>query len=147
MRHTGCNASDGIRCALIVRLLYKSQDDDKMFIRNTIRPTVARCLWSYLCHAALILAQHPTAEIVTTETFILKSNDCHSCARPIRADMLEVGAALRREINKAVNRVSILLYPLFHDCDVQWCALIPWQVPLPKAVSVEPPSSAAFATN
>ena len=61
--------------------------------------------------------------------------------------MLEVGAALRREINKVVRRVSILLYPLSHDSDVQWCVPIPWQVPLPKAVSVEPPSSAATATN
>ena len=71
-----------------------------------------RCFWSYLYHSSLVLAQYPTAEIVTTEAFILKTNDCYYCARPMRADMLEVGAVLRREINKVVERVSILLYPM-----------------------------------
>ena len=127
MRHAGCNACDETRCALIVRLT------SKMMLRSLLEDNFGpRCFWSYLYHSALVLAQHPTAEIVTTEAFILKANDCYSCARYMRADMLEVGTALRREINKVVKQVSLLLYPWSHVCDVHRCMLIPGRFPYPS---------------
>jgi len=85
-------------------------------------PYGLRCLWSYLYRSAPVLAHHPTAAEVTTEAFILRTNDC-SCAKSFRGDLLEVGVVLRREIEKAIKRV-----------------------PLPKAVSVEA-SSATTGTN
>ena len=105
----------------------------KMMMRSLLENKFGpRCFWSYIYHSALVLAQHPTAEIVTTEAFILETNNCRSCALSMRADMLEVGAALRREINKVVERVSLLLYLRSHVCDVHWCMLIPGRFPYPR---------------
>lgn len=104
----------------------------KMLMRSLLeKKSGPRCFWRYLYHSALVLAQHPTAEIVTTEAFILDINDCYSCPRSMRADMLEVGAALRREINKVVRRVSLILSYIC-DVQVQWCMLIPGRLPYPR---------------
>ena len=85
----------------------------------------SRSLWSYLYRSILVLVHQPAAEEVTTEAFILKTNDCQSCSQPMRGDLLEVGVALRREINNAIERVSLSRDPLSHDvCDVQGYMLI-----------------------
>ena len=81
-----------------------------------------RCLWNYLHRSALVLAHHPSAEAITTETFVLKSNNCHSCAQYMRGHMLELSVVLGGEIKKAVERVSLSLYPLSHVCDDSECS-------------------------
>ena len=96
-----------------------------------------RCSWNYLHRAALGLAHHPSAE--TMEAFVLKNHDCPSCAQSIRRDMLEFGEILTREVKKAVEQVSLLLYYLSH---VSMVDAHPCQVPLPKAVSEGPTSGA-----
>jgi hypothetical protein len=69
-----------------------------------------RCLWNYLYRSALVLAHHPTADTITTEDFVLKTNDCSSsCASNLRACMLEISVGFGKEIKKAVERVSLSL--------------------------------------
>jgi len=65
------------------------------------------CLWNYLYRATLVLARHPTAKAVTTEEFILTSNDCPSCSEGTRRRMLELSVVFGREIQKAVERVPL----------------------------------------
>lgn len=77
-----------------------------------------QCLWNYLYRAALVLAHHPAAEAIDKEDFILKSCDCTLCPSETRRQMLELGVIFGGEIKKAVERVSILLYPLSHVCDI-----------------------------
>jgi hypothetical protein len=72
-----------------------------------------RWLWNYLYRSALVLAHHPTTDEISTEDFVLKTNDCRSCP-PSRLDMLEIGVVLRREISNAVKRVSSCC-PMFSD--------------------------------
>jgi hypothetical protein len=96
------------------------------------RSSGPRCLWNYLYRSALVLAHHPTAEVITTEDFVLKSNDCYACAVSARGDMLEIGMALGREIKNAVEQVSLSLYPLSHVCDVQCCIFIRGRFPYPR---------------
>ncbi|KAI0278252.1 hypothetical protein BC826DRAFT_894895, partial [Russula brevipes] len=55
---------------------YYSDSDDEALPRRRYGPL---CLWSYLYRSALVLARHPTAEVVTTEVFVLKGHDCPSC--------------------------------------------------------------------
>ena len=53
--------------------------------------------------------------------------------------MLQLSVAFGEKVKKAVEQVSLSLYPLLCSvCDVQWCMLIchDLQVPLPKAVSL-----------
>jgi hypothetical protein len=95
-----------------------------------------RCSWNYLHRAALGLAHHPSAE--TMEAFVLKNHDCPSCAQFIRRDMHEFGEILTREVKKAVEQVSLSLYPPSH---VSMMHAHMRQVPLPKAVSEGPTSS------
>jgi hypothetical protein len=64
-----------------------------------------KILWNYLYRSALVLAHHPTAETVTTEAFVLKTNDCRSCS-PLRVDMLEIGVVLMKQIKNVINQVS-----------------------------------------
>jgi BTB/POZ domain len=71
-----------------------------------------RYLWNYLYRSALVLAHHPSAEAITKEDFVVKSNDCHSCARYMRGHMLGLSVVLGGEIKKAVEQVSLSLYPL-----------------------------------
>ena len=73
-----------------------------------------RCVWNYLHRSALVLARHPTAEAITTEAFVLKTNNCSSCARYMRGHMLELSAVLGGEIKNVVKQVSLSLYPLSH---------------------------------
>jgi hypothetical protein len=95
------------------------------------------CLWDYLYRSALVLAHHPTAEQITTEAFVLKTNDCHACASSIRKDMLEVSVVLKREIENAIERVSLCL-----QCSVMRAHRTHiCQVPLPKALSMMGPST------
>ena len=113
--------------------------------RSLMRSFGPRCLWNYLYRSALVLAHHPSAEAVTTEAFVLQTNDCSSCAQDMRVHILEISVVLGREIRNTVKQVSLSLYPLSRSCDVQWYI----QVPLPKGVSVDlvEPSSAAPITN
>ena len=90
---------------------YNSKDDDDEFLDKKFGP---RCLWNYLYRSALVLAHHPTAEAVTTEDFVLKTNDCHSCAQSMKGDMLGISLILGGEIKKAIERVSFSLYLLSH---------------------------------
>jgi len=76
------------------------------------------CLWSYLHRSALVLARHPAAEAVAADDFILKAIHCASCPPDYRRQMLELGGVFGKEIKKAVELVSMLLYPPFHDDDV-----------------------------
>jgi hypothetical protein len=94
-------------CSMLDFIPHTSEGDDEEFLEK--RSSGPRCLWNYLYRSALVLAHHPTAEAVTTEAFVLKSNDCTSCAQYLRGDMLEIGAVLGREIKNAVQRVSLSL--------------------------------------
>ena len=95
------------------------------------------CLWDYLYRSALVLAHHPTAEQITTEAFVLKTNDCYACASSIRKDMLEVSVVLKKEIENAMERVSLCL-----QCSVMRAHRTHiCQVPLPKALSMMGPST------
>ena len=76
-----------------------------------------RCVWNYLHRSALVLAHHPSAEAITMESFVLKTNnDCPSCAQSMREDMLEISVVLGGEIKNAVKQVSL---SLFHVCDAR----------------------------
>ena len=100
---------------------YNSEDDDDGLLerRTDTLDMVTGYSWKYLCRSALILAHHPSAEAITTEAFVLKTNDCPTCAQSLRGDMQEVGVILRRAVMKAVERVSLSLYPLSHVYDAQ----------------------------
>jgi len=65
------------------------------------------CLWNYLHRATLVLACHPTAEVVTMKRFVLQSKDCSLCADDMRRRMLELSVVFEREIKKAVERVPL----------------------------------------
>ena len=146
LSNNGIFAPRRASCGSCTMLDFMPQTSENNGVGSPARKSGPRCLWNYLYRSALVLAHHPTAEAVTTEVFILKTNDCHSCAQSMRGDMLEVGVVLGREIKNAIERVSLSLYSLSQVCDVQWCMHIFWKVPLPKAVSAEP-SGAATATN
>jgi len=83
---------------------YYSDSDDEALPRRRYGPL---CLWSYLYRSALVLARHPTAEVVTTEDFVLKGHDCPSCPSYMRRHMLEVSGTFEREIKKAVGKVPL----------------------------------------
>ena len=69
--------------------------------------TSPRYMWNYLHRSALVLAHHPSAEAVTTEDFVQKSNSgCSSCLHYMREYLRELSVALGEEIKKAVERVS-----------------------------------------
>ena len=69
--------------------------------------TSPRYMWNYLHRSALVLAHYPSAEAVTTEDFVLKSNiGCGSCLQYMREYLLEISVALGEEIKKAVERVG-----------------------------------------
>lgn len=78
------------------------------------------CVWNYFHRSALVLAHHPTPEVITTETFVLQTNDCLTCAPFVRAYLIELSVVFGREIENAID-----------------------QVPLPKAVSVGSGSATA----
>jgi hypothetical protein len=100
-------------------------------------------LWDYLYRSALVLAHHPIAEQITSEDFVLKTNKCYSCASSIRYGMLEVSVVLEGEIENAVKRVSLCL----RCSGMSALRTHIWQVPLPKAVSMEPSTGSNAATN
>jgi hypothetical protein len=104
-------------------------DDGRRLPERRFSP---RCLWNYLHRSAVVLAHHPTAQEITTEAFVLKDNHCSMCAQDMRGYMLGLSAVLGREINKAVEQVSLSLYPLSHVCDVQWRMLIHGRFPYPR---------------
>jgi hypothetical protein len=119
-------------------------DDDEELPKRRSGP---RCLWNYLHRSAVVLAHHPTAEAITTEAFVLGSNDCHACPQYSQRHMLEVSAVLGGEIKKAVQQVSLSPYPLSHVCDVQWYMLIrgrfrylrlfPWDQVAPIPIQID----------
>jgi BTB/POZ domain-containing protein len=76
---------------------------------NVLRPL---CVWNYFHRSALVLAQHPTPEAITAEEFVLKTNDCPTCAPYMRAYMLELSMVFGREIKKAISQVN----QLYRDC-------------------------------
>ena len=113
---------------------------------SLVRSFGPRCLWNYLYRVVLVLAHHPSAEAVTTEAFVLKTNDCPSCAQDMRLHILEISAVLGREIMNTIKQVSLSAVPYLR------CPMVhayTWQVPLPRGVSVDrvEPSSAAPITN
>ena len=81
---------------------------------SLIRSFGPRCLWNYLYRSVLVLAHHPSADAVTTEAFVLKTNDCPSCAQDMRLQILEISVVLGREIRNAIKQVSLSVYPLSH---------------------------------
>ena len=83
-----------------------------------------RCLWNYLHRSSLVLAHHPSSEAITMKAFVLKSNDCRSCAQYRRGHMLELSVVLGEEVKKAIERVSLLLYPLSHVCNDGECSYV-----------------------
>jgi hypothetical protein len=83
------------------------------------RRTGPLCVWSYLYRSALILAHHPTPEAITEQEFVLKGNDCRSCAQYMEGHLLDLSVALVGQIKKAIERVSLPLCPLLSCvCDV-----------------------------
>src|SRR5258708_1308282 len=74
---------------------------------NTESVLRQQCVWNYFHRSALVLAQHPTPEAITTEEFVLKTNVCPTCA-PARAHMLELSVVFGREIKKAIKQVNQL---------------------------------------
>ena len=97
---------DGIAC----RSCSMPDFIDQVYDRGEIR-TAPRCVWNYLHRSAVVLAHHPSAEEVTTESFVLKANTCYSCSKYMRGQMLEFSGVLRKEIKKVVEKVSLSLYP------------------------------------
>jgi len=92
---------------------------------HTKRRSGPLCLWNYFHRSALVLVHHPTPEAVTTEAFVLQTNDCPTCAPFVRPYMIELSVIFGREIGNAIG-----------------------QVPLPKAVSAGSSSTAtAIATD
>ena len=96
--------------------------------------TSPRCMWNYLHRSAIILAHHPSAEAVTTEAFVLRSNGCSACTQHMQGHVLELSVALGGEIKRAVERVRLSSRCLCLRCSMMHSHV--WQVPLPKAVSV-----------
>ena len=66
-----------------------------------------RCAWHYLHRSALVLAHHPTAKAIRTEDFVLKGNNCSTCAKSMRGPMLELSVVLAREVTNTVKKVSL----------------------------------------
>ncbi|KAI0255774.1 hypothetical protein BJV78DRAFT_1279015 [Lactifluus subvellereus] len=66
-----------------------------------------RCLWSYLNRSFLVLAQHPAAEAVTTEEFVLKSFDCVRCPSGTLRDLLEFSQIFGAEVENALKEVPL----------------------------------------
>jgi hypothetical protein len=94
-----------------------------------------RWLWNYLYRSALVLAHQPTAEIITTEEFVLKNCDCPSlqCVNNnVRARITEISAGLRKELKNAVEQVSLSLCLLSRVCDIQWYVLLRGRFPYPR---------------
>ncbi len=74
------------------------------------RRTGPLCVWSYLYRSALVLAHHPTPEAITRRDFVLKANDCRSCAQYMEGHLLELSVVFKGEIKKAIDKVSLSLY-------------------------------------
>ncbi|KAH9959431.1 hypothetical protein BC827DRAFT_504209 [Russula dissimulans] len=70
-----------------------------------------RCLWNYLHRSAVVLAHHPTADVVIAEDFVLKDYNCRGCPMGIRRGMLEFSRIFGAEIKKAIERVGGSLDP------------------------------------
>ena len=104
----------------IPRISTSPEGDGTGSLKRSLGP---RCLWNYLYRSALVLARHPSADAVTTEAFVLQTNDCNSCAQDMRLHILEISVVLGREIRNAIKQVSLSVYRLSHVCDVQWCML------------------------
>ena len=75
---------------------------------HSIIRSAPRCVWNYLHRSALVLAHYPSIKAITTESFVLKSNDCKSCNQYMRGQMLEFSVVLGKEIEKIVERVSFI---------------------------------------
>ena len=73
--------------------------------------TGPRCLWNYLYRSASVLARHPANADITTDAFVLKSNNCHACAESVRGDMIEISLVLGRKIKHAIEQVSLIILP------------------------------------
>ncbi|KAH9993664.1 hypothetical protein BJV74DRAFT_832374 [Russula compacta] len=121
---TSCSTQDFISLTLNqfltsngvpIQHTYCSDSDDEGLPRRRYGPL---CLWNYLYRSALVLAHHPSVEAVTTDNFVLKTYDCTSCPSDTRRHMVELSRVFGKEIKKAIERVSVLLHPLFHDYNV-----------------------------
>jgi BTB/POZ domain-containing protein len=113
-------------------------DDGK---ESSLRRTGPLCLWSYLYRSALVLAHHPAPEAITGRDFVLKANDCRSCGQYMEGHLLELSVVFEGQIKKAIEQVSLSLYPSL--CCLQGLTVHAHtlQVPLPKAVSLRPSSN------
>ena len=80
-----------------------SENDDKELSERRSGPL---CLWNYFYRSALVLAHHPTPEAITTEAFVLQTNDCPNCAPFMRLYMIAVSVAFGRAIKNAIVQVS-----------------------------------------
>ena len=88
----------------------RNDDGRATYVRVRSAP---RCVWNYLHRSALVLARHPSAEAISTEGFVMESNKCDRCAQYMRGQLLEFSVLLGKEIKKAVETVSLSLYPWF----------------------------------
>jgi hypothetical protein len=83
------------------------------------RRTGPLCVWSYRYRSALVLAHHATPEAIAEKEFVLKANDCRSCAQYMEGHLLDLSVVLGGETRKAIERISLSLYPLLCCvCDV-----------------------------
>ena len=99
--------SHGVLVSPLSRALKKKIDPISLIFFPEPPWTSPRYMWNYLHRSALVLAHYPSAEAVTTEDFVLKSNiGCGSCLQYMREYLLEISVALGEEIKKAVERVG-----------------------------------------
>lgn len=105
----------GEMCPQCVTTDFMSQTSSK-----SERIRVPLGVWTYLHRSTLILAHRPTPKAVTGEAFVLKTNDCRKCAPYLRLHILELSVLFGKAIKNAIEKI-----------------------PLPKAVSVGPGSTAA----
>jgi hypothetical protein len=83
------------------------KDDDKELSERKSGPL---CVWNYFHRSALVLAHHPSSDVITTDDFVLQSNDCPTCGSFVRPYLIELSVDFGREIESAIEQVSLLSY-------------------------------------
>jgi hypothetical protein len=68
------------------------------------------CVWNYFHRSAVVLAHHPSPDVITEEAFVLQTNDCPTCAPFVRAYLIELSVVFGREVENAIDQVSLLSY-------------------------------------
>ena len=71
-----------------------------------------RCLWNYLFRSSSVLAHHPANAEITTEAFVLESNNCQACAESVQGEMIQISVILGKMVKQAIEQVSSSFYLL-----------------------------------